>query len=141
MGCTDSQQWDRPHRGGCNKQQGETSYSTAIFILLSFQLATYSIAQSSFVQSAMITKLAAYIPNPSLLTDTYTRAGPTPHQWILPLPLYRSNGPNCSGLLNTSGAHCNGDIIQAPVDFASLSDQYAAFAESFIKNATADAEG
>jgi arylsulfatase G len=86
MGCTDSLKWDRPHRGGCNKQQG-----------------------------------------------------PTEHQWVLPLPLYQSNGPNCTGLVNGTGAHCNGDIIEAPVDFATLSDKYAAFAEEFIGNATANA--
>jgi hypothetical protein len=86
MGCTEAPIWDRPHRGGCNKQQG-----------------------------------------------------PTPHQWMLPLPLYRSDGPNCTGLVNGTGAHCNGDIIEAPCDLSALSDKYADFAGAFIQNATAPA--
>ena len=64
--------------------------------------------------------------------------GLTPHQWVLPLPLYQSDGPNCTGLVNGTDAHCNADIIEAPVNFDTLSDKYAAFATEFIANATTD---
>ena len=69
--------------------------------------------------------------------------GPTPHQWVLPLPLYHSNSSNCSGLpaANATGGNstCNGDIVEAPVNLDTLSDRYAAFATEFIHNATIDA--
>lgn len=49
--------------------------------------------------------------------------GPTPHQWELPLPLYRSTA-NCSGTGGPpdGGGSCNADIVQAPVNFSALSD-------------------
>ena len=43
--------------------------------------------------------------------------GPTNHAGQLPLPLYQSNSPNCTGQTTNS---CNGDIIQAPVNFTTL---------------------
>eukprot|EP00462_Mataza_sp_D1_P007511 CAMPEP_0175123268 /NCGR_PEP_ID=MMETSP0087-20121206/2151_1 /TAXON_ID=136419 /ORGANISM="Unknown Unknown, Strain D1" /LENGTH=487 /DNA_ID=CAMNT_0016404945 /DNA_START=176 /DNA_END=1639 /DNA_ORIENTATION=- len=46
----------------------------------------------------------------------------------LPLPLYQSTA-NCSG--QTSGS-CNGDIIQQPVEFTTLTDKYRSFASDFI---------
>lgn len=59
---------------------------------------------------------------------------PTPHQWELALPLYHS-GVNCSGQAVGS---CNGDIVEAPVNFSTLSDTYSAFAEEFIGNSSHD---
>ena len=56
--------------------------------------------------------------------------GPTETQYKLPLPLYRST-TNCSG--QTTGS-CNGVIAQAPVNFTTLSDRYADFADEFIGN-------
>ena len=38
--------------------------------------------------------------------------GPTGAAWELPLPLYHSDGPNCSGQTTDS---CNGDIVK-PTD-------------------------
>jgi arylsulfatase G len=61
--------------------------------------------------------------------------GPTPHQWVLPLPLYQSNSTNCSGQTASS---CNGDIVEAPVDFDTLSDKYSNFANEFIGNVSHD---
>lgn len=61
--------------------------------------------------------------------------GPTTHAWELALPLYQSD-PECSG--QTSGS-CDSDIIQAPVNFSSLSDRYGAFASEFIGNVSHDA--
>ena len=60
---------------------------------------------------------------------------PTPHQWELALPLYHSETLNCSG--QTTGS-CNGDIIEAPVNFSTLSDTYSTFATQFIRNASSD---
>jgi hypothetical protein len=59
---------------------------------------------------------------------------PTTKQWMLALPLYHSE-TNCSG--QTAGS-CNGDIVEAPVNFSTLSDKYSAFASEFIGNASHD---
>ena len=40
------------------------------------------------------------------------QVGPTGAAWELPLPLYHSDGPNCSGQTTDS---CNGDIVR-PTD-------------------------
>jgi arylsulfatase A-like enzyme len=61
---------------------------------------------------------------------------PTPHQWQAALPLYHSESVNCSG--QTAGS-CNGDIIEAPVNFDTLSDTYSSFATEFIGNASSNA--
>ena len=45
------------------------------------------------------------------------KQGPTNHAAQLPLPLYQSNSPNCTGQTSHT---CNGDIIQAPVNFTTL---------------------
>lgn len=58
---------------------------------------------------------------------------PTSKQWLLPLPLYDS-GLNCSGATDT----CNGVIVEQPVNFTTLSDRYAMFADEFIGNASSD---
>jgi|EP01043_Picozoa_sp_COSAG02_P023612 arylsulfatase G len=60
---------------------------------------------------------------------------PTAHQWELALPLYHSEAANCSG--QTTGS-CNGDIIEAPVNFSTLSDTYSTFAAEFVGNASSD---
>jgi arylsulfatase A-like enzyme len=59
---------------------------------------------------------------------------PTAHQWELALPLYHSE-TNCSG---QSVGSCNGDIVEAPVNFTTLSDKYSAFASEFIGNSSHD---
>eukprot|EP00040_Diaphanoeca_grandis_P029083 m.169355 g.169355 ORF g.169355 m.169355 type:complete len:639 (-) comp31562_c0_seq1:99-2015(-) len=60
--------------------------------------------------------------------------GPTDHQWQLPLPLYSSD-TNCSGQDVNS---CDGDIVQSPVNFTTLSDRYGDFATAFIGNVSTD---
>ena len=60
--------------------------------------------------------------------------GPNVPQYKLALPLYESS-TNCSG--QTVGS-CNGDIVQSPVDFHTLSDRYANFTTEFIGNVTKD---
>ena len=54
---------------------------------------------------------------------------------MLPLPLYHSESSNCSGQTTDS---CNGDIVQSPVNFTTLSDRYSAFAVDFIGNVSHD---
>lgn len=61
--------------------------------------------------------------------------GPTAHQWQLPLPLYHSEGANCTGPVPGS---CNDNIVESPVNFTTLSDRYAAFASEFIANVSHD---
>lgn len=61
---------------------------------------------------------------------------PTPHEWRLPLPLYKGT-TNCGGQ-GLTNASCNTDIWQAPVDFETLSDNYAKFADDFIMAAKTD---
>ena len=61
---------------------------------------------------------------------------PTAHQWQLALPLYHSEGVNCT---SQSTGSCNGDIVEAPVNFTTLSDTYASFAEGFIRNSSQNA--
>jgi len=58
---------------------------------------------------------------------------PTDKQYRLPLPLYKAD-LNCSGATDT----CNGAILESPVNFTTLDDRYAAFAEEFIGNVTVD---
>eukprot|EP00037_Helgoeca_nana_P026423 m.298021 g.298021 ORF g.298021 m.298021 type:complete len:192 (+) comp27213_c1_seq4:816-1391(+) len=57
----------------------------------------------------------------------------------LALPLYAST-LNCSGGGGAPGGNgsCNGDIVQAPVNFSTLSDRYATFATEFIANVSVD---
>lgn len=61
-------------------------------------------------------------------------SGPTDKQYLLPLPLYMSD-THCNG--NTTS--CDGAIVEQPVNFTTLSDRYAAFAEDFIGNVSTDA--
>ena len=61
--------------------------------------------------------------------------GGIPARWNLPMPLYHSAGPNCTG--QTTGT-CVGDILEQPANYSILSDRYAAFAAEFIGNVSHD---
>lgn len=79
-----------------------------------------------------------WFDEPTIAACPRSALGKTGEQQDKPLaiPLYHSTSPNCSG--QTVGS-CDKDIVEQPVEFASLSARYTAFAREFIANASHDA--